>query len=108
MDLRRQVGKRSHGANFITTNADRRAAAANQQVNAYYGAGSQMAQYTNAQNKVASTSKALAEGHLREMRARYNGEKGRSDCMVDRQKERDLWVSSHIGDEVMCACFVSL
>lgn len=29
-------------------------------------------------------------------------------CMVDRQKERDLWVSSHMGDEVMCACFVSL
>lgn len=31
-------------------------------------------------------------------------------CMVDRQRERerDLWVSSHMGDEVMCACFVSL
>lgn len=29
-------------------------------------------------------------------------------CMVDRQKERDLWVGSHMGDEVMCACFVSL
>jgi len=84
MDLRRQVGKRSHGANFMTTNADRRAAAANQQVSAYYGAGSQMAQYTNAQNKVASTSKSLAEGHLREMRARYNGEKGRSDYLYGR------------------------
>lgn len=29
-------------------------------------------------------------------------------CMVDRQRERDLLVSSHIGDEVMCACFLPL
>lgn len=81
MDLRRKVGKKAHNASYDT---DRRAAAANRQANSYYGAGSEMAQNTNAQNSLNRNSSAQSDAYLREMRARYNGQKGRSDHMYGR------------------------